>query len=130
MKKSTMIWIGILLIVVVIIVAFKFTGNAVSNEPGVYDEFAQCITDSGAIMYGAYWCPHCNNQKEAFGNSARLINYVECDARGDDADPAACQAAGIQGYPTWIFADGQRVAGEIALQELAFRTNCTLPAAQ
>jgi hypothetical protein len=23
------------------------------------DDFAKCIKDSGAMFYGAFWCPHC-----------------------------------------------------------------------
>lgn len=30
-----------------------------------------------------------------------LIDYIECDAKGQNARPLLCQAAGIKGYPTW-----------------------------
>jgi hypothetical protein len=32
---------------------------------------------AGAKMYGAFWCSHCAEQKEAFGAGAPLP-YVEC----------------------------------------------------
>lgn len=66
------------------------------------DTFAQCLTDAGMTFYGAYWCPHCNDQKEMFGESLQYVNYVECDAGGENADPDACVKAGVEYYPSWI----------------------------
>ena len=34
-----------------------------------YDAFARCLEDRQVKMYGAYWCPHCAEQKEMFGES-------------------------------------------------------------
>ena len=34
-----------------------------------YDAFARCLKDRQVKMYGAYWCPHCAEQKEMFGES-------------------------------------------------------------
>lgn len=127
MKSSTKFVIGVVALLAIFLIAFQFTGNVVAGG-GEFDEFAQCVTASGATMYGAYWCPHCQNQKDAFGKSVDFINYVECDPRGNDADPQACQTAGVTGYPTWVFGDKTSRAGEIPLPELALRTGCTLPA--
>lgn len=92
-----------------------------------YDPFASCIADSGAIFYGAFWCPHCQDQKELFGDSVDLLTYVECDANGKNPDPQACAAAGIESYPTWIFADGTKVTGVQSFDELSKATSCPLP---
>lgn len=73
---------------------------------------------SGAVFYGAYWCSHCRAQKEMFGPAAAQLPYVECDARGADAQPAACQAAGVRAYPTWVI-NGQKIEGEVPVTELA-----------
>lgn len=127
MKSSTKFVIGIVVLLAIFVVVFQFTGNAVAGG-GEYDEFAQCVTASGAKMYGAYWCPHCINQKEEFGKSVGFIDYIECDPRGDGANPSACTAAGIDGYPTWVFGDGTKRPGEVPLPELALRTGCELPA--
>jgi hypothetical protein len=62
-----------------------------------YDAFAKCLTEKGATMYGAEWCPHCKEQKAVFGNSFKYINYVECPD-----NTQLCLDKGIQGYPTWI----------------------------
>src|SRR3989344_8083454 len=48
------------------------------QRPARLDEFARCLKDRGAIFYGAFWCPHCQNQKTMFGRSSRLLPYVEC----------------------------------------------------
>lgn len=82
---------------------------------------AQCLKDRGVVMYGAEWCPHCQNQKKLFGESFGLVPYVECPA-----DPNKCVAAGIQGYPTWIFPDGQKLVGEQTLEKLAETSGCAL----
>lgn len=81
--------------------------------------FAECLTEKGAVMYGADWCPHCQNQKRMFGGAFSLVNYVECPD-----DPQRCLDAGIEGYPTWIFADGTKLTGEQKLETLAEKTGC------
>lgn len=94
---------------------------------GKYDAFATCIKDSGAVFYGAYWCPHCNNQKEAFGTSKDLIPYVECSTSDGKDQMQICKDKQITGYPTWIFADGSKLSGEVPLETLAQKTSCVLP---
>ena len=70
----------------------------------------------GAILYGAWWCPHCNHQKELFGNEAsEALPYVECDR--DDIGRKRCEAAQIKGYPTWDL-NGERRLGVLSLEEL------------
>lgn len=96
------------------------------NKPGDYDTLAQCIKDSGATFYGAFWCPHCQDQKKEFGNSARLLPYVECSTPDGQAMLQSCQQKGVQSYPTWEFADGTRVVGTQTLQELADKTGCSI----
>ncbi|RME53631.1 hypothetical protein D6783_01475 [Candidatus Woesearchaeota archaeon] len=91
------------------------------------DSFAKCLSDSGAKMYGAYWCPHCKEQKEMFGKSFELINYVECALPGGQGQSSLCQAAGIEGYPTWVFGNGERRAGRLSFETLADLSGCELP---
>lgn len=91
-------------------------------EPYIYDDFATCITDSGAKMYGTEWCPYCKDQKEAFGSSFRNIDYVNCEIKS-----AECKNADITGYPTWIFGDGEKLSGKQSMSVLADKTGCDLP---
>lgn len=83
-------------------------------------QFAQCLTESGAIMYGVDTCPACTQQKGIFGPSFSHIEYIECRF-----DPAACQRENIQSYPTWVF-DGEHRIGVLDLYELASWTDCDL----
>lgn len=84
---------------------------------------AKCLKDKGAKFYGASWCPHCNAQKEMFGDAAKLLPYIECsDASG--AKNKACTDAKVTGYPTWIFADGKRVSGEVSIEQLRAYAKC------
>ncbi len=117
----------------------KATGNSVGEDypshQGGYEEhkdtmaksidnFAKCLAEKGAMMYGASWCPHCQNQKEMFGESWKNINYVECALPNGRGQAKECMDAGIEGYPTWIFRDGAKFAGELSLQELGQKTGC------
>src|SRR3989338_4795421 len=125
MKKSAkiLVWTIIGLLVLVGIVYVARTRSAV---PGKYDQFATCLKDKGAVFYGAFWCPHCQNQKKMFGKSEKLLPYVECSTPNGQGQLQVCIDAGIQSYPTWEFSDGSRLNGEIPLQTLAEKTNCEL----
>ncbi len=120
-KNNLVYWvIGIVVVLAVVIFALR------GGSAGDYDVFAQCLTTSGAKMYGAYWCPHCQNQKELFGNSWDKIDYIECSLPGGQGQTQECQLAGIQGYPTWEFGDGSRVSGEMDLKQLSSVSGCGL----
>jgi hypothetical protein len=92
------------------------------------DAFAKCLTDHGVKMYGAYWCPHCAEQKELFGESFKFVPYVECGVAGNrSAEQQVCKDAGIHHFPTWQFPPvGERVEAVIPLADLSSRTGCPL----
>ena len=94
-----------------------------------YDGFAKCLKDRGVKMYGAYWCPHCQEQKSKFKAAFKLVDYTECGVEGDiSIRTQACKDAGIQHYPTWQFPPtGERVERIFTLEELSDRTGCALP---
>lgn len=96
-------------------------------KEGTYDAFAQCLAEKHAVMYGAYWCPHCQNQKKLFGSSFAHARYEECAIRGSRELTQVCKDAGVQRFPTWIFADGSRTEGEMPLAALSEKTSCLLP---
>lgn len=91
--------------------------------------FAQCIEQSGATFYGAFWCPHCVAQKEAFGDAEKYLPYVECSTPDGQRQTEACAEAEIKSYPTWEFGDNTRVSGDQTLEQLAEKTSCSLPQA-
>lgn len=80
---------------------------------------AKHLTETGAKMYGAFWCPHCFEQKQILGKEAfKEINYIECDPQGENPQRDACIAAGIQSFPTWDIKGklypGAKTAAELA----------------
>ena len=71
-----------------------------------------------AKMYGAFWCSHCNNQKQALGvQVAQQFEYIECDKDGANTQYKICRSAKIPGYPTWEI-KGELYPGEKDIGEL------------
>jgi hypothetical protein len=124
MNKQTAISIGI---IVVVIVAALILLQRASDKPGKLDTFAACLGDQGATFFGAFWCPHCAQQKAMFGSSVEFLPYKECSTPDSKGQTQICIDAGIQSYPTWQFADGSRVTGVQELSTLAEKTGCPLP---
>jgi hypothetical protein len=121
MKQYTPL-ITILGLVILIILGITWY----SSTPGQYDSLAQCIKDRGVTFYGAFWCPHCQEQKASFGKSARLLPYVECSTLDGSGQLVVCRDKKIEGYPTWIFADSSRKAEVLTPEELSEITKCPL----
>jgi len=93
-----------------------------------YDNFARCLSQRNVKMYGAWWCPHCIEQKKWFGDSFEYAPYIECGVPGDTTQVLqVCRDAGIKHFPTWQFPPtGERVEGEMPLEDLSMRTGCPL----
>jgi hypothetical protein len=119
--RDRLIWVGILVVLIAAYSVFWYHNNH------RYDEFAKCLSSKQVKMYGAYWCPHCAEQKEEFGKAFRYVNYVECAIKNSSEMASACRAAGVQHYPTWQFGASPLVEGKFPLQELSDKTGCSLP---
>jgi thiol-disulfide isomerase/thioredoxin len=128
MNNRNLIGVIIGLLIVTVLLIIFYTNQKEDRKPGILDGFAQCIKNSGATFYGAFWCPHCKAQKEAFGSSVKYLPYVECSLPDGNGQTTICQNKKIEGYPTWEFTDGSRLTGEVALDKLAEKTKCQLPA--
>ena len=86
-------------------------------------KLAEHLTQEGAVMYNAYWCPHCHDQKELFGKvAAEKLNLVECAKDGFNNKRKLCEAKGITGFPSWEI-NGSIDSGVKSLKELAELTN-------
>lgn len=113
-----------------IILAFVVFGGLIgvvlyqNNAPSKYDDFAQCLTDQGATMYGAYWCPHCEEQRAAFGSAFKYIDYVECSSPGSNTFDLCPD---IESTPTWEKEDGSRITGALPFSVLSEEFGCELP---
>lgn len=123
MKQTNSTWIlyGAAILFVVGIVVYAVQQQ---SAPAKYDAFAQCLTDQGVKMFGAWWCPHCQKQKVLFGKSFDKVNYIECSSPGSQEMNQTCKDAKIEGYPTWEFKDGSRVSGEQTLEDLGKKAEC------
>jgi hypothetical protein len=111
--------------VVILFVAAYYAGWYHRNHK--YDAFAQCLAAKHAKMYGLYWCPHCQDQKEKFGASFRYVPYVECAIKGSRELAPECKAAGVKLFPSWQFGMDPPKEGILSLQALSDKTGCSLP---
>ena len=85
------------------------------NKPSQYDIFAKCLTEKGAVVYGAMeWCKYTQAQKAMFGNSFKYINYHEFS-----------QLEGIKKTPTWVI-NGAWHENVQSFEKLAALTGCKL----
>lgn len=88
-------------------------------------ELAQCLTEKGVKFYGAFWCPHCAEQKALFGSAKNKLPYIECGVIGDSrGQTQICMDKEISGYPTWEFPGGERVSGAQTLERLSQIAGC------
>lgn len=125
---STHILIGIAILGIGLIGGSKYLAEKKSEVPvGKYVAFAQCLKAKEAHFYGAFWCPHCAEQKALFGDAVKELPYVECSNPDKQSQTQICIDKGISGYPTWILADGTKLNGVVSLEKLAESTSCTLP---
>jgi len=119
--------IMIVLLAVCAVLAFTSYRSSLPPPNGLYDALARCIASSTAKFYGAFWCPHCRNQKTMFGDAAQYLPYVECSTPDGNGELAVCKDAGVERFPTWVLPDGSRLTGEQTPATLAGKTGCPLP---
>jgi hypothetical protein len=116
------------LCVIVAIGLIMYYKNSVPKANPKLDTFANCIADKGVKFYGAWWCPHCVDEKKAFGTSFKILEdrgvYVEC-ANKDQSTTQECLDAGISGFPTWKFPEtNETIFGFATFPSIQERTGC------
>ena len=85
-------------------------------------KFADCLEKAGLKIYGAKWCPHCQNLVNMLGGYDVVKNiYVECTEQQE-----VCDNEGITAYPT-IKINGEEYTGMRTLEGLAEATGCPVP---
>lgn len=128
MNKTIGIIIGILVAAIIVLAALGvFKSESRESLETEIVAFAECLGEQGATFYGAFWCPHCQNQKRIFGRKGSdALPYVECSTPDSQGQTQECIDAGIQSYPTWEFPDGTRQTGTQSIQALAAATNCPI----
>ena len=106
--------ISIVSIVFVLIVGGIGFSYVNTLKPAALDGFAQCLTDKGAIMYGATSCQYSHAQQGMFGNSKKYL-----DIRDFTEDP------NVRTTPTWLI-NGEYYPNVQTFDRLASLTGCGL----
>ncbi len=83
------------------------------TAPGPYDDFAKCLKEKGAAMYGADWCQYTQEQKGMFGGSFKYLDYHDYQERSD-----------IKKTPTWII-NGKLYERVQSFEKLSELTGCS-----
>lgn len=112
-------------VVLVLLAGAYLAGRYYRNHK--YDSFAKCLASKQAKMYGLYWCPHCADQKQMFGDAFHYVPYVECAIPGQKEMAAECKVAGVKLFPSWQFGMDPPHEGVLSLQTLSDKTGCALP---
>ena len=113
-NKKKILLVSIVSVVFVLIVGGIGFSYINSLKPTPLDDFAQCLTDKGAVMYGASWCKYTDAQKAMFGNSIRLIDYRDFTENPE-----------VKITPTW-FVDKQKYENVQSFDRLAAVTGCVI----
>ena len=127
-RTSSPNWARIAIYAVLVVAAFGLAYYLYHRNEHKHDMFARCLTDRGVKMYGAWWCPHCQDQKKLFAASFEYAPYVECGIKGaTHGQSQVCKDENVKHYPTWQFPPtGERVERIFSLEELSDRTGCPL----
>ena len=120
-------------IFIILIISLLFIAgcSSVNYTKESLDKLANCLSEKNVKEYGAFWCPNCAKQKKMFGPSYSIVEekgvYVECDARGKNAQSQLCLDKNVQKYPDWEFSDGTRIVGVQELETIAEKAGCDKP---
>ena len=118
-KKLSLVVSGLVLIAVGLLLYFLVFSGSSPDTPA--ERLASCLTDQGATMYGLPSCPHCQDQKDMFGDAFKYVDYVDCSEHREK-----CINDGVRTVPTWKISD-ETVVGTQELEELANRADCEYP---
>ncbi len=130
----------IILITLTAVILLTGCSNQGDYSKDQIKELSLCLSEKGVKMYGAFWCGHCKNTKKEFGKSFKNIDYIECDpkckpdekgnilgvCKGYIGKPEVCVEKEINGFPSWIFSNGERIEGEASFEELDKKSGCNL----
>ena len=118
LHKTILILAGIVIASTLVLTGCSTNTNASPETT----RLAKCLTEEEFTMYGAEWCPHCQEQKQRFGSAFKHVNYVDCERQN-----SKCEEAGVEGIPMWT--DGEtRLSGTQPLERLAQVSDCNYSA--
>lgn len=120
--KKEKIQIKKYLLIAAVIVAFgiiAYTFYFRAQQPGQYDDFAKCLTEKGAIIYGNDFCDYTTKQRSMFGNSKKYLNYIGC------AGGTECDLKKVKITPTWEI-NGTMYEGVQSFDKLSALSGCKI----
>ena len=110
----------LLAILIIAVIIFSSTFYIRAQKPGRYDDFAKCLTEKDAIIYGNDFCHFTNNQLNLFGKSEKYLKYVKCVENQE-----LCDSKGVKITPTWEI-NGKTYSGEQSFEKLSELTGCKI----
>jgi len=100
--------------VIIALVVGAYSAYSYYSKPGSFNDFAKCLSDKGAVMYGADWCKYTQEQRAMFGKS---FKHVESRDYTEGPD--------IKITPTWVI-DGKLYERVQSFEHLSALTGCEI----
>ncbi len=111
-KSKWKVYVGVIGVIIIALVSYSVYS---ATRSGPYDNFAKCLTEKGAVVYGAIdWCKYTQGQRAMFGNSWKYLNYQDFT-----------KLPGIKKTPTWVI-NGKWYENVQPFGKLAELTGCKL----
>ena len=111
-------FIIIALIITIVLIVLSILNYA--KRPGQYDDFAKCLTEKGATVYGNDYCQYTAKQLNFFGKSKKYLNYVKCIDNEE-----LCNSKGVGVTPTWEI-NGKTYPQVQTFESLATYSGCKI----
>ena len=99
---------------------FTYSGYTIYSSPSEYDNFAKCLAEKGAVIYGNDFCQYTTRQLNMFDGSQKLLNYVRCIS-----NEGLCNEKEVKITPTW-YINGIKLEGVQTFERLAEKSGCVL----
>ena len=96
-------------------------GCTTQPEEAVLSSQDDSSTQLSAKLYTAWWCSHCQGQKDLLGDDWPNVEIIECSEEGERSQKEICKEAKITAYPTWKFSNGEIVKGGLSLRQIEQR---------
>ena len=119
-KKINFRKYSVFLIIALIIIFSVLTINSYAKKPGKYDDFAKCLTEKGAVIYGNDFCSYTRNQMGFFGKSKKYLSYVKCIDNKE-----LCDSKGVEVTPTWEI-NGEMYPQVQTFEKLTLLSGCEI----
>lgn len=114
--KKYFIFIAIGLTIILLVLSV----NSYIKKPGEYNDFAKCLTEKGAVIYGNDYCQYTIKQLNFFGKSQKYLNYVKCIDNEE-----LCNSKGVSITPTWEI-NGESYSGVQTFERLSAVSGCEI----